>query len=90
MTNARFSTLHGLPVDPLLPLDHARSAAQIARSSRAAISRGPQERRASVITEALRPCELPANVDHDERTVCVGAKGRCREGDGEEPATREA
>ena len=41
-------------------------------------------------TEALRPCELPANADRDERTVCVGAKGRCREGDGDEPATREA
>jgi len=33
VTNARFARLHGLPVGPVPFLDHAHSAAQIARSS---------------------------------------------------------
>jgi len=35
VTNARFASLHGLTVGPVSPLDHARSASQTARSSRA-------------------------------------------------------
>jgi len=37
---------------PCLPLDHARSASQTARSSRASIRNVPQERRASVCGSA--------------------------------------
>ena len=38
MTNARVASLHGLPVGPVPPLDHARSATQNAPSSRAAFA----------------------------------------------------
>src|SRR5438128_6115658 len=48
VTNARLSYAPRAVGRPLLPLDHARSASQTARSSRAANSPGPQERRASV------------------------------------------
>jgi len=41
---------------PCLPLDHARSAPQTARSSRASIRKAPQEWRASVCGSAAGRC----------------------------------
>ena len=60
VTNARFASLHGLPVGPFPPLDHARSASQTARSSRASIRKMPQLRRASVCGSAAGRCASAA------------------------------
>ncbi len=61
VTNARFSCASRDADRPFLPLDHAASTSQTARSSRASTRRMPQKRQASVWGSATGVC-APAAI----------------------------